>query len=320
LDGEESNPRTEPFIRVSGNQNGLPAHSGNLFWISGSMESLLSSLASFEMKLKADTEMKVTDEEANAVVKRVVGAVGVGTNEPAEVALVPVYTYVHQLDKTAGTLGSSAIVVPPFACHWGIVVGPPESQRLFHLLFVEDVAREVKNSKVEETYIRFHDTSLYRPLANTKYVGQTCYGTDQLNALGKAMIREFGNYHRVFWNCKTFAKCYLRVITGDNEAKFDCWTAADTSRLFLCAFVVGAPFATTSKVKENVETHRLIRKIESIPENLPAENKSAQAIAAIYEALRQDPSWGRELGKLEDTTSRPGFLDRLLKLLFGRKQ
>jgi len=282
------------------------------------MESLLSCLTRFEMKLKGDDEMNITNEEANAVVKRVVGAIGVGTNEPSEVGFVPVYTYVHQLEKTASTLGSSAIVVPPFACHWGIVVGPPEppeSQTLFHLLFVEDVAREAETSKVENQYIRFHYTSLHRPLVNTKHVGQTRYGTDQLNALGKAMIREFGNYHKVFWNCQTFAKCYLRVITGDHEAKFDCWTAADTSRLFLCAFLVGTPFATTSKVKENVETDRLIRKIESIPENLPAEDKSAQAIAAIYEALRQDPSWGKELGKLEDTTSRLGFLDRLLKLL-----
>lgn len=284
------------------------------------MESLLSRLSSFERSLKDDSDMRIADDEANAVVRRVVDAVGVGTNAPAEVALVPVYTYVHQIEKTANAFGSSAIVVPSFACHWGIVVGPPESQRLFHLLFVEDTGRETEGSNVGNRPIRFHDASLYRPLAHTKYVGQTHYNTDQLNALGRAMIREFGNYHRVFWNCQTFAKCYLRVITGDHDAKFDSWTAADTSRLFLCAFVVGAPFATTGKVKEKVDAERLIKKIESIPENLPAEEKSAQAIAAIYEELRQDPSWGKELGKLEDTTSRPGFLDRLLRSMFGRNQ
>ena len=262
--------------------------------------------------------MEITNEEADAVVERVADAAGVGTNEGTRVALVPVHTYIHQLDKAASPWGGPAIIVPPFACQWGIVVGPPESQRLFHLLFVEDVGREAKNSNVENRFIRFHDTSLHRPFENTKYVGQTCYNTDQLNALGKAMIREFGNYHKVFWNCQTFAKCYLRVITGDHKAKFDNWTSADTTRLFLCAFLVGTPFTTTSKVKEKVESGRLIRKIESIPENLPAEDKSAEAIAAIYEALRQDPSWGKELGKLEDTTSREGFLDRVLRLLFGR--
>lgn len=284
------------------------------------MESLLCCLTTFESELKGDDEMRITDDEATAVMKRVVEAVGAGTDQPAEVAVVPVYTYVHQVEKTANIFGSSAIVVPPFACHWGIVVGQPESQRLFHLLFVGDIGRESENSTVENQYIRFHDTSLFQPLANTKHVGQTRYSTDQLNALGRAMIREFGNYHRVFWNCQTFAKCYLRVITRNQEAKFDSWTAADTSRLFLCAFVVGAPFATTSRIKEKVATGRLIEKIESIPENLPAEDKSARAIAAIYESLREDPSWRNEVGKLEDTTSRPGFLDRVVKLLLGRNE
>ena len=286
--------------------------------VDSGMESLLSSLARFEAKLREHGEMEITNEEANAVVKRVIDTAGVGTNEPIEVALAPVHTYVHQLDKTPSAWPSSAIVVPPFACHWGIVVGAPESQRLFHLLFVEDVGREAQSSTVENKYIRFHDSTIQRLLPNTKYVGQTCYNTDQLNALGRAMIREFGSYHRVFWNCQTFAKCYLRVITGDHEANFSNWTSADTSRLFLCAFLVGTPFATTIKVKENAHAERLIKKIESIPEHLPTEDKSARAIMAIYEGLKQDPSWGNEVGKLEDTSSRPGFLDRLLKLLFGK--
>jgi len=282
------------------------------------MESVLSSLARLEAKLRENGDMEITKEEATAVVKRVIDAAGVGVCEPTEVALAPVHTYVHQLDKSSTAWASSAIVVPSFACHWGIVVGQPESQRLFHLLFVEEGAGEVESSTVENKYIRFHDTKLGRPLANTKYVGQTRYNTDQLDALGVAMIREFGNYHKVFWNCQTFAKCYLRVITGDYEADFSDWSSADTSRLFLCAFLVGAPFATTNKKKEKTKAERLVKKIESIPDHLTTEDKSGRAIAAIYEALKQDPSWGREVGKLEDTSDRPGFLDRMLKLLFGR--
>jgi hypothetical protein len=282
------------------------------------MELLVSSLTRFRRKFEQHKEMEITNEEANAVVKRVVDIVGLGTNEPAGVAFAPVHTYVHQLNKTPTAWPSSAIVVPPFACHWGIVVGPPERQRLFHLLFVKGVGREAESSIVENRHIRFHDTKLEEPLANTKYVGQTRYTTDQLDALGEAMIREFGNYHKVFWNCQTFAKCYLRIITGDHEANFDSWTSADTSRLFLCAFLVGTPFATTNKVKENVQAERLIKKIESIPDHLSTEDKSAQAIAAIYEALKQDPSWGREVGKLEDLSDRPGFLEQLLKILFRK--
>jgi hypothetical protein len=90
------------------------------------MKSLLSILASLERKFKEHDEMEITDEEANAVVKMVVNAAGVGMNEPVGVALAPVHTYVHPLDKSPTAWGSSAIVIPPFACHWGIVVGPPE--------------------------------------------------------------------------------------------------------------------------------------------------------------------------------------------------
>lgn len=216
------------------------------------MEPLAASLSGFERKLKKNRKMEITNEEANSVVKRVVDAIGVGKNEPVGVSLSAVHTYVHQLDKTTNTWGSPSIIIPPFACHWGIVVGPSESQTLFHLLLVEGAGEEVGTSRVENKYIRFHHTSLHEPLANTKYVGQTRYNTDQLNALGRAMIREFGNYHKVFWNCQTFAKCFLRVITGDDKVNFDSWTAADTSRLFLCAFLVGTPLATTRKVKEKM--------------------------------------------------------------------
>jgi hypothetical protein len=46
------------------------------------------------------------------------------------------------------------------------------------------------------------------------------------------MIKEFGDYHRVFWNCQTFAKCYLQVICGEQaSAQFDAWTLSDTSNM-----------------------------------------------------------------------------------------
>ena len=281
------------------------------------MKSLLSSLASLDRKFKEHESMNMTDEEANLAVRRVGDAAGDGRNPPTEVAMSPVHTYVHQLDKTP-KVWSSSIVVPPFASHWGIVVGPPENQRLFHLLFVDDVGRAAESSTVENRQIRFHDQSLERPMANTNHVGQTRYNTDQLVALGRAMIREFGSYHRLFWNCQTFAKCYLRVITGNYEAKFENWTSADTSRLFLCAFLVGTPYATTNKVKEDWQAERLIRKIESIPEHLSTEDESAQTITAIYEALKQDRSWGSEVGKLEDMSARPGFFNQLLKRILGK--
>ena len=107
------------------------------------------------------------------------------------------------------------------------------------------------------------------------------------------MIAQFGNYHRVFWNCQTFAKCYLRVITGHIGASFDDWTVADTSRLFLTAFLIGAPFATTSKIIEKSETQKLVKKFTEIPSDADATEQSRQAILAIYNGLRENPSFPR---------------------------
>ena len=47
-----------------------------------------------------------------------------------------------------------------------------------------------------------------------------------------------------------FAKCYLRVITGE-DAAFTQWTSADVTNLFLCALVVPMPIVSTSKHHEN---------------------------------------------------------------------
>jgi hypothetical protein len=125
------------------------------------------------------------------------------------------------------------------------------------------------------------------------------------------MIEEFGSYHKLFWNCQMFAKCYLRVITGDYNAKFDHWTLADASRLFLCAFLVGAPPATTIKVRGDTREKRLVNKIASIPANLPPDDASAQASSALYQALKQDPLWGRDEEALVDG---PGVFNRIFYL------
>ena len=44
------------------------------------------------------------------------------------------------------------------------------------------------------------------------------------------MIKAFGDYHRIFWNCQTFAKCFLKVIC-EEPAEFDAWTIAEASNL-----------------------------------------------------------------------------------------
>ncbi len=50
------------------------------------------------------------------------------------------------------------------------------------------------------------------------------------------MITAFGDYHRVFWNCQSFAKCFLHVICGpEASAKFDAWTLSDASNMVFIA-------------------------------------------------------------------------------------
>lgn len=49
--------------------------------------------------------------------------------------------------------------------------------------------------------------------------------------IGEKLIAAFGDYHRIFWNCQTFAKVFLRVICGQPEADFGHWTSTDTTKL-----------------------------------------------------------------------------------------
>jgi len=45
-------------------------------------------------------------------------------------------------------------------------------------------------------------------------VGETKYNHQALVAIGDALIKSFGSYHRLFWNCQVFADCFLFIITG----------------------------------------------------------------------------------------------------------
>src|SRR2546423_974111 len=86
------------------------------------------------------------------------------------------------------------------------------------------------------------------------------------------LIKEFGDYHRLFWNCQVFAKCFLYLITGEKE--FDRfiqrmrwnsdrrWTSADATQLFLYAFIVTLPTATTMKLAYEAKRKALGNRME----------------------------------------------------------
>ena len=169
------------------------------------------------------------------------------------VSLARVSTYVYRTEVGKSTT-DEVIAFPTFASHWVIVVTEPDRNRDglgYHLTFrnVED-ARRSSTSQPGSKGVKFTSYVLETIPDEVKEVGRTRFSHSQLMDIGRAMIRGFGSYHRVFWNCQHFARLYLSVIT-DGKANFDEWTSAQAANLFLCAFVVTSPVAKTNKMIES---------------------------------------------------------------------
>jgi hypothetical protein len=61
------------------------------------------------------------------------------------------------------------------------------------------------------------------------------------------------------------------------------WTSANASQLFLCAFVVTLPMATTLKIKEDIRKRKLEEDMTSFLNDLELVlNKSGQRSALFY--------------------------------------
>jgi hypothetical protein len=178
-----------------------------------------------------------------------------GPQRAKPILLLPVSTYVVEAkDPDAGAAYVSA-KQPPFASHWGIFIGTlgDAISMIMHLV--------LRTTNAGERYVAFHlrlvdDDDPFIKIGATKMIGETKYSVEQLVRIGKRMIREFGNYHVLFWNCQIYAQCYLRVIT-DNDATFDQWTSADVTNLFLCALVIPAPFTTSWRLKRRIKERNL---------------------------------------------------------------
>lgn len=174
----------------------------------------------------------------------------------SRVTLLPVSTYVSEAKEATSGHAFVAPQEPPFTSRWGIVVGDLEADDawLFHLVLRDEgtgtgreivfVANSVDANSKRIVY------------GNVTYVGETKYDPFELRRIGKEIIKAFGNYHLVFWNCQMFAKCYLQVITG-TDAAFAQWTSADITNLFLCALVVPIPAASSLKSREKVRMKQL---------------------------------------------------------------
>lgn len=204
--------------------------------------------------------LTITAERAQEIIHMVSATAklgsGGGTSPSTPVALLPVSTYVH--GSKDPDFGSASVHPkrPPFASHWGIVVGDLLGGRpafLFHLVLRWNGA----DHKMEFASSKVNLESRQIVGASVKPVGETRYSILELSDIGDQMIKVFGNYHTVFWNCQTFAKCYLHIIT-ESDAAFTQWTSADVTDLFLCALVVPMPIASTSRRRERHKMKHLV--------------------------------------------------------------
>jgi len=182
------------------------------------------------------------------------------------VRLCRVSTYVYENDLVSKEGSNLRIVFPSFASHWAIFVTSPDDPDayglIYHLTFRDHRAAKLSADKSISREVCFTGSTMDAKPSGAKDVGTTRYTHPELMRLGKAMIAAFGDYHRVFWNCQHFARMYLDIIT-DGEAKFDEWTMGNTTNLFLCAFIMPIPAATTSKAVEHRRNTALLEHVRS---------------------------------------------------------
>jgi hypothetical protein len=273
------------------------------------------------------TSLEVTLEQCDDIVSNVKSAECPQRSAPTSIALYPVSTYVF--DQKNPFFGSALLcpTLPAFASHWAIVVqdadGDDSVTMMFHLILDRD-------GDGKRTVAFYHHSvgphQLRDDAATVKAVGTTRYELRQLMRIGQKMIKEFGNYHRVFWNCQMFARCYLRVITG-NDAVFDQWTSADVTNLFLCALIVPAPFGSTKVVKQVIKERRLQqtgKNAVAVP-LLPPDTRqvdvteerlfelSDQVIDAMIEQWKKDQKLSAEI---KDSSDKLGLFAQIWKSLF----
>jgi hypothetical protein len=187
-------------------------------------------------------------------------------NGPVQnVSIGRVSTYIYRTEMSKAD-GHRRVVFPTFASHWAVIVcephSPTEYGHVYHLTFHDvDAARFNPPADVTRE-VQFSTMTLKQTPEGMKEIGTTRYGHSDRMRIGDAMIKAFGSYHRVFWNCQHFARLYLSVIT-DGVGKFDEWTLSQTSNLFLCAFVVTIPIATTNKTIETKKAREIIARYPS---------------------------------------------------------
>jgi len=200
-----------------------------------------------------------------------------------QVGIGRVSTYIYRTEISKFD-GDRRVVFPTFASHWAVIVSeqqsPNKHAHAYHLTFHEAAAAQLSPPRNVTREIKFSAMMLDNTPEAMKEVGITQFGHADLMRIGQAMIKAFGSYHRLFWNCQHFARLYLSIITG-GQGKFDEWTLSQTSNLFLCAFVVTIPAAATNKKIEMGKAKEMIERFSGVPTSLSDEAILDASDAAI---------------------------------------
>ena len=246
----------------------------------------------------------------------------------SNVTLCTVSTYVREPKPGNVEYASVVPLLPKFASHWGIVVeteSENEDAWLFHLqLRISERERQV------ELCVEGFERNTPRLAGKCiRQVGHTRYSIPQIARIGREMIKAFGDYHLVFWNCQMFAKCLLKVITEERDASFDLWTSADTTNLFLCSIIILAPLGTVLKSTEIMKMKDVIKagklKAERYQELADPDPQNREELNEYSDSaidLIRDASIAEaDLEVVKDSEDKIGVMKTvvgLLKGLFGR--
>ena len=274
--------------------------------------------------------LDITVKQEDEIVRRVSARfANTQVSTAFEVGSFAVSTYIHEpKDPDAGSRFAPFKPVP-FASHWGIIVGQVGGHNeLYHLVIAID-----KDGNPAVKFVN-RGTDKLEKESKVKLVGTCQYSHEVRCEIGKAMIEAFGNYHIVFWNCQTFARCYLRVVTGDPDANFDSLTASDAANLFLCAFVIPAPVVTSSVFRQRQREKRLQRVGNNVIKNSesavlddtpisdePTDQEilelSAKIIRGIRDSLAVEVECSARADAIKDSRNKIGVLKKVWAMLMG---
>ena len=263
--------------------------------------------------------LEITSERGQEIVQRVESEIRPQQSRAVPVNLGPVSTYVVEAKNPgAGSLYVSP-KLPQFASHWGIIVGDLSSGMRSRLCSL-DIEADRDGKRMIGLISRFESWCEDGRIYTIRSSSAPIHRRDD---------REFGSYHLIFWNCQIFAKCFLRVITGD-DAVFDQWTSADVTNLFLCALILPAPIGSSKMIKQELKEKRLektgTRATILTPLNSQIENEqrivteeqlfelSDQVIDGMIESWKDDEILKNLPGSIKDSSDKNGLLKRLWSL------